>query len=245
MTTIAGLGRAARRLRDGAARLVAGTRRAARAAREGWRTVRPTTRRGAALGIVAIIGASGALAAILFVGATMAWSPYLETTVHPDDNPRSWAALKPVYAGTGVCADCHAPQVEKAAAASHARIGCESCHGALGEHAAASRNSYVAIGELTTPTDDVCLRCHVSAVGRPEGLRQVIPAAHFAPVCLQCHDPHTGISRRPPVVLHPLENLPPCATCHGPEGFKARNQRHPVVPEERCLDCHAAGRGPD
>ena len=59
-------------------------------------------------------------------------------------------------------------------------------------------------------------------------------------------DPHTGVANRPPVVLHPLEDLPPCLTCHGPDGFKARNQRHPAGSEDddRCLECHAAGRGP-
>ena len=210
-----------------------------------WRTVRPTSRRGAALGVMAIVGGAGVLAAALFVGATMAWSPYIESSIQPDSNPRAWAALRPAYASAESCAECHEPEAAKAATASHVGIGCESCHGPLLEHEDSSRGTYVATSEIETPTDELCLRCHTSAAGRPEALRQVDPAGHYAPVCLQCHDPHTAISRRPPEVLHPLENLPPCATCHGPEGFKARNQRHPVVPEDRCLDCHAVGRGPE
>jgi hypothetical protein len=222
-----------------------GLRRLAGAVHGFWVSVRPTTRRGAALGLVLVLGGAGVLAAAFFVGAAMAWSPYIESSVHPGSNPRYWAALEPGYAEPGSCVECHAPEAAKAATASHAGIGCESCHGALLDHARSSRGTYVATSDVVTPTDEVCLRCHTSAVGRPAGLRQVVPAAHYAPVCLQCHDPHTGISRRPPEVLHPLVDLPPCATCHGPEGFKARNQRHPVVPEDRCLDCHATGRGPE
>ena len=225
--------------------LVRGARRLAGATVRFWRSVRPTTRRGAALGLALVLGGAGILAVALFVGAAMAWSPYIESSVHPDSNPRYWAALEPAYGASGSCAECHAPEATRAAAARHAGIGCESCHGALLDHAESSRGTYVAGRELVTPTDEVCLRCHTNVVGRPIEVRQIVPAAHYAPVCLQCHDPHTGISRRPPEVLHPLANLPPCATCHGPEGFKARNQRHPVVPEDRCLDCHATGRGPE
>jgi len=220
-------------------------RRPAGAAGRFWQSVRPRTRRGAALGVLLVLGGAGVLAVAFFVGAAMAWSPYIESSVNPDSNPRAWAALQPAYGEAGACVECHAPEVARAATASHAGIGCESCHGPLLDHAESSRGEYVATREVVAPTDETCLRCHTSALGRPDEIRQVVPAAHYAPVCLQCHDPHTGISVRPPEVLHPMANLPPCATCHGPEGFKARNQRHPVVPEDRCLDCHATGRGPE
>ncbi len=211
-----------------------------------WRSVRPTSRRGAVLGLLAVTGGAAALAGVLFVGATLAWSPYLESVVHPDTNPRQWAALKPAYAESGTCATCHAVEADRAANGPHAGIGCASCHGALLEHTLASPTTTAAAMAIATPTDEVCVRCHTSAVGRPAALRQIVPAEHYVELCLQCHDPHTSLSRRPPVVLHPLDNLPPCATCHGPDGFKARNQRHPLVAnDERCLDCHAPGRGPE
>ncbi len=193
-----------------------------------WRSVRPTTRRGAILGLVEIAAGASLFAVVFFVGATVAWSPYLESVVHPDTNPRVWAALDPTYASTGACVECHAVEAGKAATARHAGIGCESCHGALLGHALATPGTAAVTAELAVPTDEVCVRCHATAVGRPERLRQIEPAEHYVSVCLQCHDPHTGISRRPPVVLHTLEQLPPCVTCHGPEGFKARNQRHPM-----------------
>jgi hypothetical protein len=242
--------RAALQLLSSARRIAGRLRGAAaqslRAAVRFWGTVRPTTRRGAVLGLAGIVGGASLLAVVFFVGATVAWSPYLESVVHPDDNARTWAALDPTYAGGATCAGCHATETDKAANARHAGITCESCHGALLGHSLASPGTVEVTAGLAVPTDEVCVRCHASAAGRPESVRQVRPARHYIAECLQCHDPHTGISRRPPVVLHTLENLPPCTTCHGPEGFKARNQRHPTIETDAlCLPCHAAGRGPE
>jgi hypothetical protein len=211
-----------------------------------WSSVRPRTRRGAVLAALAIVAASAALAVVFFAGAMMAWSPYVESVARPDANPRAWARLEPSYGEAAMCRRCHEPEYAKAVSGSHEGIGCESCHGALVEHALASPGTDEAAVALAVPTDQLCVRCHVSAVGRPATVRQVVPAEHYVDECLQCHDPHTGISRRPLVVLHPLANLPPCVTCHGPEGFKARNQRHPEVSgDEPCLACHAPGRGPE
>jgi hypothetical protein len=211
-----------------------------------WRSVRPRTRRGAALAAVGIVGAAAVLAVVFFAGAIVAWSPYVESVVRPATDARAWAALEPRYGDAAMCRRCHEQESAKAAAGLHAGIGCESCHGALVEHALAGPGTPDAAVALAVPTDELCVRCHVSAVGRPATLRQVVPAEHYVSACLQCHDPHTGISRRPLVVLHPLVDLPPCVTCHGPEGFKARNQRHPAVSgNEPCLACHAPGRGPE
>jgi hypothetical protein len=207
-----------------------------------WQSVRPRTRRGTLLAVVAIGGGSVLLAVVFLVGAAMAWSPYVESDLHPDANPRMWAALQPTYAGVGQCAQCHRVETARAASARHAGIGCESCHGPTLEHALAGQG----VATPTLPTEAVCTRCHEAALGRPAGLLQIDTSDHYVPMCLQCHDPHTGISTRPPVVLHPLDNLPACVTCHGPEGFKARSQRHPeVTGDEPCLACHAPGRGPE
>ena len=249
MTALDLLRDAARRLgtsgpAGAAGRLARGVRHRTGALAGFWLSVRPRSRRGGVIGLATIVGGSVLLAVVFFVGATVAWSPYLESSVHPDANARTWAGLAHTYTDAAVCRRCHEPEAVKAASAEHAGIGCESCHGALFEHALASPGTPEAKVKLGTPTDDLCIRCHASAAGRPEAIRQVVLADHFVAVCLQCHDPHTAISRRPPIVQHTLENLPPCITCHGPEGFKARNQRHPVVSGDApCLDCHAAGRG--
>ncbi len=216
-------------------------------ARRFWDSVRPRTRRGALLGTAAVIAGAAALSAVLFAGAVMAWSPYLDFSLHRDSNARTWAALDATYANSGICVTCHAPEATKLASGSHASIGCQSCHGALLEHSLASPDSAAATVTVAVPTDDVCVRCHVQADGRPATFQQIVPAEHYVPACLQCHDPHTAIAIRPPVVVHPLENLPPCLTCHGPDGFKARNLRHPSgsIDDQACLDCHGPGRGPD
>lgn len=234
-----------RRVAGGARRVSNGLRHAWRGGRAFWRSVRPATRRGGALGVLGIVAGAAVLAVGLFVGATMAWSPYLESVVHPDANPAAWAALEPAFAGSGTCGECHQPEATRAATARHAGIGCESCHGPLLEHSLIDPQTPAGNVELDVPDDEICVRCHASAAGRPDELRQIVLGGHYVEFCLQCHDPHTGISNAPPVLLHTEVGLPPCVTCHGPEGFKARNQRHPeVLDDEPCLDCHAPGRGP-
>jgi cytochrome c553 len=217
------------------------------ALRRFWASVRPRTRRGWLVG-AARIGLLAALFSVAFlVVAASAWSPYAEVTLQPDANPRTWAALQPTYAGGGAatCAGCHEREARRLASRSHENIGCESCHGPLLEHSLASPGTVPAAVRIVVPTAAVCERCHQRAEGRPAAFRQVVPADHYVAECLACHDPHTGISRRPPVVEHTLDNLPPCITCHGPDGFKARNQRHPIVAADdpTCLACHQAGRG--
>jgi hypothetical protein len=211
-----------------------------------WDSVRPRTRRGAILATVGIIATAGVLSAGLFVGAAMAWSPYLDFSLHRDVDAKQTAARELTFASSSTCAECHGPQADKLVSKSHLGIGCQSCHGALLEHTLESEDPGAETVRIAVPTDEVCIRCHVQATGRPAGLRGIIPTEHYVSTCLACHDPHTGVANRPPVVEHPLAKLPNCLVCHGPEGFKQRNQRHPVgtSDDKPCLDCHAAGRGP-
>ena len=48
-----------------------------------WAAVRPRTRRGAVLATVAIVGGAAAVSVALTVGATMAWSPYVDLRRRP------------------------------------------------------------------------------------------------------------------------------------------------------------------
>jgi hypothetical protein len=212
-----------------------------------WASIRPRTRRGGFLAAAAILAGAAALSVALFVGAAMAWNPYLDFSLNRDVDARHWAALDPAFATSSVCADCHAPEASKLVTARHANIGCQSCHGPLAEHVLASPDVAGATVAVAVPTDEVCVRCHVQADGRPAGQAEIMPADHYIATCLACHDPHTGIAMRPPIVEHPLARLPQCLTCHGPEGFKARNQRHPegLQTDQECLACHEAGRGPE
>lgn len=216
------------------------------AIRRFWDSVRPRTRRGGFLAAGAILLGAGVLSVVFLVGAAMAWDPYLEYALDPGVNTRQWATLELSYTSSSTCRECHLLLQVKLVTATHEGIGCQSCHGALLEHAEAGDAATSEQVPVRVPTDEVCLRCHTTATGRPAEFRQIVPGQHYVAECLECHDPHTGIANRPPVVLHPLTDLPPCLTCHGSEGFKARDQRHPegTVDDARCLECHAAGRGP-
>jgi Cytochrome c554 and c-prime len=211
-----------------------------------WLSVRPRTPRGVRLAVAGVLGGAAVMSVALVAGAAMAWSPYLDFSLHRDVDARSWAALDPSFTSSSTCARCHQPEAQRLSSASHAAIGCQSCHGPLLAHVEAGDAADSQTVSVAVPTDDVCVRCHVQVDGRPAGQQEIVPAQHYVSACLECHDPHTAIANRPPEVRHPLDDLPPCLTCHGPEGFKARNQRHPVVAgDEACLDCHAPGRGPE
>ncbi len=212
-----------------------------------WASVRPRTRRGRVVAAVAMLGGAAVLAVAIFAGAAMAWSPYLDFALHRDSNAMQWATLPMSFADSSTCIRCHITEASRLASNAHAGIGCQSCHGALLAHVEAGDNASKATVEIQVPTDEVCIRCHAAAEGRPDGFATIVPADHYVAQCLQCHDPHTTLAQHPPVVTHPLANLPPCLTCHGPDGFKARNERHPsgMLTDQECLQCHEAGRGPE
>lgn len=211
-----------------------------------WASVRPRTRRGRILGAVGVVGAAAVIAVALFAGAAMAWDPYVDYAIHRDSNALQWASIKMKFGDSSGCIRCHVTEASRLASHTHDTIGCQSCHGALADHAENGDNASSSDVQIKTPTDEVCVRCHAAADGRPADFKTIVPANHYVGQCLQCHDPHTDRAEAPPVVSHPLENLPNCLTCHGPEGFKARNQRHPegLLTDQECLQCHAAGRGP-
>ena len=187
------------------------------------------------------------MAVAIFAGAAMAWNPYLDFALHRDSNAKQWATLDMSFADSAACIRCHITEASRLASNAHTDIGCQSCHGALLAHVEAGENASKADVMIKVPTDEVCIRCHAAAEGRPADFKTIVPANHYVGQCLQCHDPHTTLAQHPPVVSHPLANLPPCLTCHGPDGFKARNERHPsgLLTDQECLQCHAAGRGPE
>jgi len=211
-----------------------------------WESVRPRSRRERTVAALGILGGAAAIAIVLFAGAAMAWNPYLDFALHRDSNAKQWATLDMSFADSAVCVSCHLSEASRLASHSHSTIGCQSCHGALLAHAEAGDDASRSDVLIKVPTDEVCVRCHAAADGRPADFRTIVPADHYVSECLQCHDPHTAWAQHPPVVSHPLENLPVCLTCHGPDGFKARNERHPagLLTDQECLKCHEAGRGP-
>jgi hypothetical protein len=93
----------------------------------------------------------------------------------------------PVFAGRAACADCHGDAVAALAAAAHARIGCETCHGPLAAHAEDPGALEPAIADVTR----LCSDCHAAQPARPAAHPQVDVAAHAeGSACTDCHEPH-------------------------------------------------------
>jgi hypothetical protein len=91
------------------------------------------------------------------------------------------------YAGRAACADCHTDEPAALAKGKHARVGCESCHGALAVHAEDPEARKPALPEVP----GLCLRCHGKTSGRPASFPQIDPADHAGEGrCTECHSPH-------------------------------------------------------
>lgn len=95
-------------------------------------------------------------------------------------------ARQPVHAGQAACADCHSDVVTARAGSRHRGIGCESCHGPLGQHAA---------GEVAKPPRpegrELCVRCHAAGTGKPARYPRVPVKDHAGDApCVSCHTPH-------------------------------------------------------
>jgi hypothetical protein len=234
--------------------------------RAGARIGRPSSPLGwVKYGAVAL-GLAVLLVAALAVGAVAAATFYDQYGPHQARNARAWAALTPQYAASsGDCAQCHATEFGKWSASKHVPVGCQTCHGALAEHAAtapvpasaaeidAQEAGAAPAPSLGTgvapipPTDALCTVCHAETLGRPAGFEQVDPATHYPGTsCLQCHDVHTAIAIPPPAITHSLENVPECTACHGTtatNGVKAMPAGHQLSSDAICLGCHKPSPG--
>lgn len=95
------------------------------------------------------------------------------------------------FAGQAACVVCHEEQAKIRATGRHAKVACESCHGALAAHATAADQSKV---KPTKPDPrKTCIICHTASISKPKTFPQVDPAEH-APEgpCTACHvQPHS------------------------------------------------------
>jgi hypothetical protein len=228
------------------------TRRAGRAVRLfGGRvaaTGRWAARHAIVLGVIAVLAfGAGATVAVL----------YGQFGFHPGRNADAWASRQPQFATATGCGACHADQATRWATAAHVGVTCESCHGPLVGHPAATLPdgtttpsspapvALISLAEATAPrlgdgaaATTLCLTCHQAIVGRPLSFPAIDPARHFSgPACIVCHDPHTAAAPHPPQILHSLTGLPECTVCHSPSGLRPLPDGHPVWVGD-CRACH-------
>jgi hypothetical protein len=114
-----------------------------------------------------------------------------------DDN----RAREVAFAGRETCEACHSDVAEARAGGKHARIGCESCHGAQARHAEAEDP---AAARPQRPDARLCQTCHAQNVAKPRGFPQIDGRHAEAGTCLTCHKAHRpeavtggGHDRRP------------------------------------------------
>ena len=91
------------------------------------------------------------------------------------------------FAGQALCVECHTDVAELRAKGKHARVACESCHGALGAHAKDSNG----VKPKRPDPRKTCIICHTASISKPKSFPQVVPAEH-APEgsCAECHVVH-------------------------------------------------------
>ena len=196
----------------------------------------------------------GAIAVFAFgAGATIAIL-YGQFGFQPGRNADAWASRQPQFVGATSCAACHADKAATWAAAAHAGVTCESCHGPLVGHPSAGPSNQAAspapLAVISLPGSStprlsrdaqvigLCLTCHEAVAGRPLGFPAIDPASHFSgPACVVCHDPHTAAAPHPPQILHPLAGLPECTVCHNPTGLRPLPDGHPAWVGD-CRTCH-------
>ena len=148
------------------------------------------------------------------------------------------------HVGRAACAECHDDVVALHAKDAHARVPCESCHGAGAIHVDSDGE-----GEIHRPEGkQVCLICHRLLPARPGEFAQIEPEVHYRFVgvadpqtlCIDCHDPHEPLFMDRDLRqarLHPLVHR--CRDCHvgRTDETLARPEGHPTIFE--CDYCHA------
>jgi predicted CXXCH cytochrome family protein len=92
-----------------------------------------------------------------------------------------------VHAGQTVCAGCHTDIVEIRAAAKHASVACETCHGPQAAHAEAPDVVKPRLPEMAS----LCIGCHAARTGKPKWYPTVDVAEHSGgESCATCHTSH-------------------------------------------------------
>ena len=104
-----------------------------------------------------------------------------------------------IYGGNESCETCHKKDNKKLMKFKHKGLSCESCHGALADHARAGKK--VAAAKVDK-SNWQCLNCHSEQINRPENFPQFSKTGEIGKLvrkhkelddqtlCLKCHDAH-------------------------------------------------------
>ncbi len=182
------------------------------------------------------------------------------------------------YVGSGSCLGCHGEYCDWWNKTAHSLAdtindtppylrGCESCHGAGGNHW--GRWAGIGYFELANveETDAVCLKCHKDEMYTPDYWNTLHPLNGVS--CVTCHNPHNQANKHnltmPPNELclschetqrtefnrlshHPVDLKDPrtgmlCVDCHSPHGADG-SPLLKLPAEELCASCHIDKAGP-
>lgn len=97
------------------------------------------------------------------------------------------AARSASFAGHQTCETCHSAVFDLKSKGRHARVACESCHGALANHA-----DDPSIQPKKLDAAVLCVGCHEASSAKPKWFPQVVSEKHSSGVsCDTCHHPHS------------------------------------------------------
>jgi hypothetical protein len=92
-----------------------------------------------------------------------------------------------MFAGQGVCVECHDDEGKTRAAGKHAHVACEACHGPQAAHVVDPLALKPTLPDVAT----LCARCHEKDAAKPKTFPQVATAEHSGgALCNTCHQPH-------------------------------------------------------
>ena len=166
------------------------------------------------------------------------------------------AISAPTMIGTEACKDCHQKEHAQYLTTSHGRaeqdgatldekMGCETCHGAGSEHAAASGDTKdPGFATIQKPdkmkageSNAICLGCHK---GGDQFYWQHSAHARKDVACLSCHSIHNSKDAGHARLLKTENTTALCITCHKNQHLSMAKTAHMPVGGNglNCADCH-------
>ncbi len=141
------------------------------------------------LGGLLVIGLIGFLA----VKALATPSSWNHEDWYRGDSPKEIAALPLSYGGNESCQGCHKKTHDQVEAFGHKGLSCESCHGAVVDHAGDGKK--IADAKVDMESNWQCMNCHEDQITKPKFFPTFKPTKTHEDVdadmlCSTCHEAH-------------------------------------------------------